>query len=119
MKYDAIMVYKLFKIDEVRKLIAKRYDGTEDGFSNIGRLLFIHRSDCNYGQPGCLFFALNGSPPKGYAIYVPDHNYLVIIDAWGKSTRYNSVKLVDENDELVDIKTFDSLTILERIDKNG
>ena len=102
MKYNAERTHKMFTLEEVRKLIAKRYDGCENGGS-MQRPLFIHKSKCNHGKPGCLFFALNGSPPKGYALYVPAHQYLLIINAWGKVTRYQDCILTDENYKAIDI----------------
>lgn len=46
------------------------------------RKLFIHKSYCNYGSLGYVFFGLEGSPPKGSAVYCPDHRTLTLIDAW-------------------------------------
>lgn len=110
MKYDYNKIYKKFTLEEVRKTISKKYDPR----NSFIRKMFIHKSNCNYGTAGCLFFALNGSPPKGYAIYVPEHKYLLVVDAWGKTTRYNECYLIDENDEMIDINTFDDTTILEK-----
>lgn len=54
-------------------------------YSNLmDRELIISENMSNYGTLGYLFFGLNGSPPKGCAVYQPEHKFLVIIDAWGK-----------------------------------
>lgn len=47
------------------------------------RALIVHKSHCSYGNLGCVFFALNGSPPEGYALFVPMEEYILIIDATG------------------------------------
>lgn len=108
MKYDKRNEYRLFTIEDVRRLIAQRYDRQKDG-NGINRPLLIHKSNCDYGKAGCLFFALNGSPPKGYGLYVPNHRYLIIVDAFGKTTRYNDCILVDENDKYIDIELLPDL----------
>jgi len=46
------------------------------------RKLFVHKSYCNYGNLGYVFFGLEGSPPKGSAVYCPDHKTLTLINAW-------------------------------------
>ena len=112
MKYSQDKYYKYFTIDEVRKLIAKRYDKKENSYS-LKRRLFIHKSNCNYESAGCLFFALNGSPPKGYGLYVPDHKYLLIIDAFGKVTKYNNCILTDDNGREIDINKYKEVEILK------
>lgn len=38
----------------------------------------------NYSRPGTYLFSLEGSPPKGYAMYFPESRGLIIYDAHGK-----------------------------------
>ena len=60
-------------IDELQSL----YNGGDrDVVRNI--------SYSNYNKIGAVFYTLNGSPPKGYALYIPGHHKVVFIDAWGK-----------------------------------
>lgn len=33
--------------------------------------MYIHKSPCAEDQVGAVFFAINGVPPKGYAMYLP------------------------------------------------
>lgn len=73
-------------------MLAEAYDQKKDGYG-MRRVLHIYPSASSYGELGCIFFALQGSPPKGYAVYVPVHNYLVIIDAFGKTKTYRDVYL--------------------------
>lgn len=108
MKYDKHKIYKLFTFEDVRKLIGRLYSK-----SDTKRKLLIHKSNCNYDEAGCLFFALDGSPPKGYGLYVPDHCYLLIIDAFGKTKRYDNCKLVNENDEWIDIEKLNNFIELK------
>ena len=77
---------KTYTLDDIRRMLAKLYDNQENGDS-INRPMLVHKVRCDYGSVGCVFFALNGSPPKGYALYVPDHHYLLLVDAWGKTRR--------------------------------
>ena len=80
---DGIFTY--FKINDVKRILAEQYSGKKDS-SDLKRKLLVHVSPCNYGTPGCVFFALNGSPPKGFAIYFPC--VLVVIDPWGNIKNY-------------------------------
>ncbi len=34
--------------------------------------MYIHKSPCAENKVGAVFFALNGTPPRGYAMYLPD-----------------------------------------------
>jgi hypothetical protein len=38
----------------------------------------------NYGAVGCTLYALNGSPPKAYALHVPGLDSVFFYDAHGK-----------------------------------
>jgi hypothetical protein len=60
--------------------------------------MLIHKSNSAYNELGCVLFAIEGSPPKGYGLYVPKHNYLVIINAWGKAKTIKNVSMVDIED---------------------
>ena len=73
------------------------YDRIIKTYSNpkFPRPMMIHKSYSAYSQLGAVFFAVEGSPPKGYALYVPEHNYLIIIDAWGKTRRYTATEITD------------------------
>ena len=34
--------------------------------------MYIHKSPCSENKVGAVFFALSGTPPRGYAMYLPD-----------------------------------------------
>ena len=36
--------------------------------------MYIHKSPCAKDQVGAVFFAINGVPPKGYAMYLPSES---------------------------------------------
>lgn len=36
------------------------------------REMFIHKSPCAGDQVGAVFFAIAGTPPRGYAMFLPD-----------------------------------------------
>ena len=71
------------------------------------RSLFVQKSYCDNGTLGCVFFALHGSPPKGYAVYVPAHHYIVYIDAWGRTERRRETIMIG----LEDIHDFEVLDV--------
>ena len=73
----------------IKDKIVKSYHGmTEDN----ERELIVDQSISNYGYVGYVFFALNGSPPKGCAIYSPAHKWLLVVDAWGnKHRKFNDI----------------------------
>ena len=75
-------IYKKLTTNDVKKLICKSYSG--DLQNNMERELKVDRLICNYGEMGYVTMCLDGSPPKGIAIWQPDHKFLIIIDAWGK-----------------------------------
>ena len=66
-------------------------------YDNDARDLFITIIRDNNSQPGTYLFSLEGSPPKGYAMYFPESCGLIIYDAYGKRLYdYNeSVEIID------------------------
>ena len=36
------------------------------------REMFIHKSPCAEDEVGAVFFAISGTPPRGYAMFLPD-----------------------------------------------
>jgi len=72
-----------FTAETIRQYLAKKYDGDNYPASK-DRSLFIHKSYCAYQGLGAVYFSLNGSPPKGYAIYIPDHRVVRFYDLLGR-----------------------------------
>jgi len=80
--------YTQIPVEKVYERIIRTYDKLH--LKPFQRPMLIHKSYSAHGQLGAVFFSVNGSPPKGYALYVPKHHYLIIIDAWGKTRRYQN-----------------------------
>jgi len=88
--------YNHITIDWIKKQLVKSYHGNS---SDMNRKLIINKSFSNYEKLGYVMFALNGSPPKGCAIYSPGHKHLIIISAWGKTKKFKDIIVED----LIDI----------------
>lgn len=72
-----VTISKDITLDELYELMC-RYTKNKRG-----RHLFIHKSPSSYGNTGAIFFALAGSPPKGYAIHIPELSTTIILDSGG------------------------------------
>ena len=77
----------------IRDILVKRYLGrsrmqlyeSEPGIRyEFTRELVITESLSEYGTVGAVLFAVNGSPPKGYALYINDSHLLSFYDRLGK-----------------------------------
>ena len=82
------------KIDKewVKKAIAKKY--SSNWKEQLTRELKIIKLDKKNER--VIFFILCGTPPKGYAIYQPDHHFITIIDAWGnKKATYQDKEYIE------------------------
>lgn len=84
-------IYKKKTLDDIKRMICKKYQGDFD--NNMERELVVNRLICNHGKMGYVTMCLDGSPPKGMAIWQPDHKFLIIINAWGKTTKYENIIL--------------------------
>jgi len=67
-------------------------------YDDYARDLFITVVKNDYSHPGTYLFSLEGSPPKGYAMYFPESRMLIVYDAYGK-------RLYDfcDNIEIIDL----------------
>ena len=83
-------VYWIDDLNWIKEQILKTYSSTED------REMFMHIDKSNYGRLGYIFFSIEGSPPKGCAIYQPDNRCLIIIDAWGEKKKRYSNTLINK-----------------------
>ncbi len=63
--------------DEIKKWLSKYYWDSKP----TRKLIKTVAKDV-YEDEGTVLFTLNGSPPKGYALYSPGHKILLIFDAW-------------------------------------
>lgn len=91
---------------EIRDIILNTYVSQEP------RRMFIHKSQSGNGGLGAVFFAIEGTPPKGYAIfqgssYPKNIGGLWIYNAWGKRISiYGQVTIPD-------LDSVDDNTIIE------
>ncbi len=85
---------------EIRKKMLQHYANKYGGTGERKLLISAHLD--NHGTIGSFFFSLDGSPPKGYAIYIPGHSMINFYDPRGK--RYNY---------------FENIRILELTEKDG
>jgi len=90
MKWDKDSGCRFFNYDDIKRILAKKYN---NNMEEAERKLLVYRSDSKWDFPGCLFMALIGSPPKGYAVYLPHLCKLIFIDFLGTPYPYNDVKL--------------------------
>lgn len=85
-------------VGDIQMLLFNAYLRSHGG--KAFRDLHINKSRCWYTNVGAVLFALNGSPPKGYALFIPtwgDGNagYLNIYDPTGRRTRRMTVEITD------------------------
>lgn len=67
---------------EIKNILNKHYNKPHNG-EILDRELVVMSPDKNK-ETKCYFFALQGTPPKGYGIYIPDNRSLCLYDASGK-----------------------------------
>lgn len=88
--------YKTVTEHWIKRQILKAYlpgkeENNENFKDNMTRKLIKIECKCNYKKTGYYLFGLDGSPPKGCAIYQPDHQWLMIISAWGTPKTYKNI----------------------------
>ena len=97
MRGDSVL--REISVGDIQTLLLKAYLKSHGG--RVSRDLHINKSRCCYTTVGAVLFALNGSPPKGYALFIPiwgDENaegHLNIYDPTGKRTRRMLVVITD------------------------
>lgn len=97
-------------VGDIQTLLLKAYLKSHGGRG--ARDLHISKSRCWYTNVGAVLFALNGSPPKGYALFIPTWGdekagRLNIYDPTGRRTRRLTV-------EITDLDKFSDTDILQR-----
>lgn len=79
--------------DEIRDKLAKHYGGdnsTRDLIKNV-------REDGN-GGVGSIVYSLDGTPPKGYAIYIPELSVVNLYDNRGERFRNMTSTRIEDAD---------------------
>ncbi len=82
--------YIVEDLNWIKEQILKTYTSKQD------REMFIHIDKSSYGNRGYIFFSIEGSPPKGCAIYQEEHNFIIIISAWGRIKKFRDTILSKE-----------------------
>ena len=67
---------------EIKDILNKHYNKTHGG-AILDRELIVMSPEKDK-ETKCYFFALQGTPPKGYGIYIPGGRVLNLYDAQGK-----------------------------------
>ena len=61
--------------------------------------MYIHKSPCAENSLGAVFFAISGTPPKGYAMYLPEEGdkagILHVFDNFGLKRKILHCKIID------------------------
>jgi len=79
--------------EEIKEKLINHYN-KEYGGAKIDREL-IELSPDKDKECDCIFFALQGTPPKGYGIYIPETRVLCLYDLSGKRFKeYGDIKLI-------------------------
>ena len=81
----------VISVDELKKEIIKRYFGATVAKDEFGRRMLVIRVNSHYGALGHVFFSVEGSPPRGAAVYNPHHHTIHIIDCGGRNRIINHV----------------------------
>ena len=63
---------------EIKEILLKKYVNEQD------RELIQTKIKNSYGKVGTIFYSLNGSPPKGYALYIKEMRTIIFYDCFGK-----------------------------------
>jgi len=75
------MYGKDLRVKDIQEKLQKHYDNRRDVPQ---RNLHIHKNYDSYETVGSIFFSLDGSPPKGYGIYIPENRQLNLYDGHGR-----------------------------------
>ncbi len=69
---------------QIKKILAQSYGCSPTILERKIITTFVRNS---YGEVGSVLFSLEGSPPKGYALYVPEHRKIIFLNAWLEKIR--------------------------------
>jgi hypothetical protein len=83
--------YWRVNLDWIKQEICKIY-----GYYDIERELIITEIKNSYGKTGTYLFSLMGSPPKGYALYIPTATKLILIGMSGEKIKKFKDILIEE-----------------------
>lgn len=73
---------EMITLDEIRERLGRHY-----GVGGLDRELLTNIRYDSHGDVGSVVCSLNGSPPKGYALYIPGHKMVSLYGNHGKRFR--------------------------------
>lgn len=83
--------------EEIKKKLARHYGGSlKKNMERRELIEFDHDEEKQLDKGSCVFFFLSGTPPKGYAIYVPGHRLISLYDWQGKRFRILRETVLEE-----------------------
>ena len=85
-------LYWHVNLDWIKQEICKMYNGINK--DDMRRRLIVTPIKNCYGDSGTYIFSLVGSPPKGYAFYIPTSTKLIFIGMSGERIRkFKDIKI--------------------------
>ncbi|KXA91506.1 hypothetical protein AKJ57_01040 [candidate division MSBL1 archaeon SCGC-AAA259A05] len=66
------------------------------GYPPEERKLVEVRPICDYGEVGAIILIINGSPPKGYALCIPELRKISLYDSHGKRFKIMRETVLEE-----------------------
>jgi len=79
--------------DEIKLLLNKHYSKKFGGSVDVERKLYEYELKA---VGICKIYALAGTPPKGYAMYIPELKFLRLLNPRGKSFKeFESITVVE------------------------
>ena len=68
----------------------------------MGRKMHRFKHKDSYGRIGTIMYTLDGSPPKGFAVYVPECKELHFYEIHGDCfKRYNNIHIKDDKGKIL------------------
>ncbi len=84
------MIYNGYIVEDP-EWIAEQINKIEN--ENPGRKMHITIDKSNYGETGYILFSLQGSPPRGCAVYNPSRQWIIFINTSGKTKKFNNTTI--------------------------
>lgn len=95
---------KEFPLDDIRVEMIKH--NAVDDFDDLQRSMTINFVINNYGFIGTVFFTINGTPPRGYAIYYIESDKISFYDIRGERWKEERFISVPEIQKLIKNRKF-------------
>lgn len=87
---------KTISEQDIKRKLAKHYDRKDNGYSFENRELHKVINKDSYSKVGSIFYSLDGSPPKGYAIVIPEIRTVNLYNGHGKRFKIFDETVIEE-----------------------